>query len=118
MRIVYPVTWARPSREASQAQSVATAAALARRGHEVTLLLPQGSADPALTAADTRDWFGVTGEFDVVQRRSRWAGDALHRTVLWLAQSYRDPALRGADLLYSRTPAVAAMGPLAPVPWA
>ena len=118
MRIVYPVTWARLGRDASQAQSVATAAALARRGHEVTLVVPQGRADPGLTSADLRDWFGVEGEFRVLQRHSRWAGDALHRTVLWLAQTYRDPALRSADLLYSRTPVVAAIGPLAPVPWA
>ena len=118
MRIVYPMTWARPTREASQAQSVATAAALARRGHEVMLLLPQGSADPDLTPADLRDWFGVEGSFRVLQRPSRWAGDALHRTVMWLSQAFRDPALRGADLLYSRTPVVAAIGGLAPVPWA
>ena len=118
MRIVYPVTWARPNREASQAQSVATAAALARRGHQATLLLPQGPDDPSLTAADFRDWFGVEGDFRVLQRRSRWAGDALHRTVPWLWQVYRDPALRGADLLYSRTPVVAAIGGLAPVPFA
>ena len=63
-------------------QSLATAAALARRGHEVTLLLPQGPADPALTAADLRAWFGVEGDFRVVQRPSRWAGERLHRT-LW-----------------------------------
>jgi glycosyltransferase involved in cell wall biosynthesis len=118
MRIVYPVTWARLSREASQAQSVATAAALARRGHEVTLLLPQAAADPDLAADDLRSWFGVEGDFRVRQRRSGWAGDAVHRTVLRLAQAYRDPAVRGADLLYSRTPVIAAIGPLAPVPWA
>jgi glycosyltransferase involved in cell wall biosynthesis len=117
MRIVYPVTWARPNRDASQAQSVATAAALARRGHEVTLLLPQGRADPGLTAADLRGWFGAEGDFHVLQRPSRWAGDALYRTVLWLAQAYREPALRGADLLYSRMPVIAAIGGLAPVPW-
>jgi glycosyltransferase involved in cell wall biosynthesis len=118
MRIVYPVTWARLTREASQAQSVATAAALARRGHEVTLLLPQGSNDPDLAAGDMRDWFAVDGDFRVRQRRSRWAGDALHRTVPWLAQAYRDRAVRGADVLYSRTPVIAAIGGLAPVPWA
>jgi glycosyltransferase involved in cell wall biosynthesis len=118
MRIVYPVTWARLSREASQAQSVATAAALARRGHEVTLLLPQARGDPGLTAADMREWFAIEGDFRVRQRPSRWAGDALHRTVLWLAQAYRDPTARSSDLLYSRTPVIAAIGGLAPVPWA
>jgi glycosyltransferase involved in cell wall biosynthesis len=118
MRIVYPVTWARPNRDASQAQSVATAAALARRGHEVTLLLPRGRADPGLTAADLRDWFGVDGDLRVLQRPSRWAGDTVHRTFLWLWQVFRDPTLRAADLLYSRIPAVAAIGGQAPVPFA
>src|SRR5687768_7536196 len=110
MRIVYPVTWARLSREASQAQSVATAAALARRGHETTLLVPQGRDDPDLTTADLQDWFGVEGDFRVLQRRSPWAGDTLHRTILWLRQVYRDPVLLGSDLLYSRMPVVAAIG--------
>ncbi len=118
MRIVYPVTWTRPNRDASQAQSVSTAAALARRGHEVTLLLPQGRADAALTAADLRNWFGVHGDFRVLQRPSRWAGDTVHRTFLWLWQVFRDPALRGADLLYARIPAVAAIGGQAPIPFA
>lgn len=118
MRIVYPVTWARPNRDASHAQSVATVAALARRGHELTLLLPQGRADPDLTAADLRNWFGVEGDFRVLQRPSRWAGDTVHRTFQWLWQVFRDPALRGADLLYSRIPAVAAIGPQAPIPFA
>jgi glycosyltransferase involved in cell wall biosynthesis len=97
---------------------MATAAALARRGHEVTVLLPRGADDPALSAADLRAWFAVEGELRVVQRPSRWAGERLHRTLLWLRQVFRDPEVRGADLLYSRIPAIFAIGGFAPVPFA
>jgi glycosyltransferase involved in cell wall biosynthesis len=97
---------------------MATAAALARRGHEVTLLLPQARTDPALTAADLRAWFGVEGDLRVVQRPSRWAGERLHRTLLWLRQVFADRETRGADLLYSRIPAMFAMGGLSPIPFA
>src|SRR5690242_19527451 len=94
MRILYPVLWARPGRHASQAQTAATAAALSRAGHEVTLLLPQGRGDPGLTAADLRDWFAVEGDFRVIQRASPWQGDFVLRSVMWLRQVFRDPAVR------------------------
>jgi glycosyltransferase involved in cell wall biosynthesis len=118
MRILYPVTWGRPGRHASQAQTVATAGALARIGNEVTLLLPQGPQDPDLNAADLREWFAVAGDFRVVQRRSAWQGDALLRTVLWLRQVWRDSAIREADLLYSRIPAMFGIGSFTPLPFA
>ncbi len=118
MRILYPLLWATPGRKACQAQSMATAAALARRGCEVTLLLPRGPRDPLLTPADLRAWFEVDGDFRVIQRPSRWAGERLHRTLLWLRQVFTDPETRAADLLYSRIPAMFAMGGLAPLPFA
>lgn len=118
MRIVYPVLWARPGRKACQAQTVATVAALARRGHEVTLLLPRGRADPAVSAAELRALFAVEGGFEVVQRPSAWAGERLDKTVLWLGQVFRDPATARADMLLSRIPAMFAVGGLAPLPFA
>jgi glycosyltransferase involved in cell wall biosynthesis len=118
MRLIYPLMWSRPDRKACREQSVNTAAALARRGVEVTLLMPRGGGDPALSAADLRAYFGVEGDFRLVQRPSRWAGEALARTLMWLRQVFRDPALAGADLLYSRIPAMLAMGGRAPLPFA
>ena len=44
MRLIYPLMWSRPDRKACREQSVNTAAALARRGVEVTLLMPRGAA--------------------------------------------------------------------------
>lgn len=118
MRLIYPLMWSRPDRKACREQSVNTAAALARRGVEVTLLMPRGGGDPALTPAGLRDYFGVEGEFRLVQRPSRWAGEALARTLMWLRQVYRDPALAGADLIYSRIPAMLALGGRSPLPFA
>jgi glycosyltransferase involved in cell wall biosynthesis len=118
MRIVYPVTWARLGRHAAQAQTIATAGAFARAGHEVALLLPQGANDPSLSAGDVREWFAVQGDFGVIQRRSPWQGDAVVRTAMWLRQVWRDPAIGRADLLYSRIPAMIGVGGLSPLPFA
>ena len=71
MRLAYPVLWSRLGREASQEQAVNTVAALARRGVEVTLILPRGKADLPLDADAVRAWFGVRGDFALVQRPSR-----------------------------------------------
>lgn len=118
MRIVYPVLWSRLGRPASRDQTVQTVAALARRGHAVTLLMPQGAQDPALTAAALREYHAVEGDFRVVQRRSRWAGESLVTSLLWLRQVFADPELAGADLLLSRIPVMLGMGQLAPLPFA
>jgi glycosyltransferase involved in cell wall biosynthesis len=118
MRLIYPLMWARPNRKADREQSVNTAAALARRGVGVTLLLPRGRDDPVLSADELRAYFAVEGDFRLIQRPSRWAGEALFRTLMWLRQVFHDPALAGADLLYSRIPAMLGMGQRAPLPFA
>jgi len=118
VRILYPLLWSRLGRQACRAQSIATAAALARRGHEVTLLMPRGADDPVLTPEKLRAWFAVEGELRLVQRPSRWAGERLHRSLMWLRQAFRDPETLGSDLLYSRIPAMLAMGGLSPLPFA
>src|ERR1700741_4034187 len=96
MRLLYPLMWSRPDRKACREQTTGTVAALARRGVEAPLLMPRGPGDPALTAADLRHWFGVEGDFRLVQRESRWAGEKLVRTLFWLRQVFRDPGIRQA----------------------
>jgi glycosyltransferase involved in cell wall biosynthesis len=118
MRLVYPLLWSRPDRKADRAQSIGTAAALARRGVAVTLMMPRGAGDAPLSADTLRAWFAVEGEFRLVQRPSRWAGEALPRTLMWLRQVFRDPLLAEADLLYSRIPAMLGTGRRAPIPFA
>lgn len=118
MRLLYPLMWSRPDRKACREQTLNTVAALARRGVEAILLMPRGAGDPALTAAGLRDYFGVEGDFRLVQRESRWAGEKLVRTLVWLRQVFRDPEIAGADLLYSRIPAMLGMGGRSPLPFA
>jgi glycosyltransferase involved in cell wall biosynthesis len=118
MRLLYPLMWSRPDRKACREQSVNTVAALARRGVEATLLMPRGPDDPALTPQDLRDYFGVEGDFRLVQRESRWAGEALVRTLFWLRQVFRDPEIARTNLIYSRIPAMLGMGGRSPLPFA
>jgi glycosyltransferase involved in cell wall biosynthesis len=116
--MIYPLMWARPDRKADREQSINTAAALARHGVELTLLMPQGEGDPALGADDLRAWFEVEGDFRLVQRPSRWAGESLANSLMWLRQLFRDPVLAGADLLYSRIPAMLGIGQQSPLAFA
>lgn len=115
--MVYPLLWSRPDRKACRHQTMSTVAALTRRGHRVTLLMPRWGDDPALTSSDLRAYFDIDGDFELIQRRSRWAGDALARTLLWLRQVFRDPVLADADLIYSRIPAMIGAGSLSPIPF-
>ena len=117
MQILYPLMWSRLGRQACQEQTVNTVAALARRGHAVTLLMPQGAGDPGLSTADLKTWFGVEGDFRLVQRPSRWVGETLPTSLMWLRQVFRDPEAVAADLLYSRIPAMLTMGQFAPLPF-
>lgn len=118
MRLTYPVLWSRLGRDASQEQSVKTAAALARHGVEVTLILPRGRRDPPLGAQDLRSWFGVGGDFRVSQVASPWTGPHLVSSCLWLLQLFRSTRPASADLLYSRVPAMIGAGQVCPIPFA
>jgi starch synthase len=117
MRVIYPVLWSRLGREASQDQTVKTAAALSRAGIEVTLILPRGRYDPALGAEDLRQWFVVEGDFRIRQVPSHWAGAGLFRSSMWLRQVFRSAAILSAELVYSRAPVMIAAGQLCPIPF-
>lgn len=118
MRLVYPLLWSRLGRQADRAQAVETAAALARAGVDITLLMPRGAEDPALDAEAVRAWFGVSGDFRLVQRPSRWAGETIGPSAMWLRQVFRDEETARADVLYSRTPMMLAIGDASPLPFA
>jgi len=118
MRILYPLLWSTLDRQACREQTMSTAAALARRGHEVTLLMPRRPRDPELSADELCRYFAVEGGLELVQRPTRWVGEGLLTSLMWIFQVVRDPALRGADLLYSRIPAMLGAGHLSPVPFA
>ncbi len=117
MRLTYPLLWPRLGRQADREQTVNNAAALARRGVEVTLLMPQGSGDPALSADDLRAYYGVAGDFALVQRRTWRVGEMVVPQTFWFRQVLGDPVLRSSDLLYSRIPVSLAMGGRSPIPF-
>jgi glycosyltransferase involved in cell wall biosynthesis len=118
MRLVYPLHWSRLGRQADREQAVSTAAALARLGLEVTLLMPQRRDDPPLSARDFRHYFAVEGDFALVQRPSPWTGEHVVPATLWLRQLVRDPVVRAADLFYSRMPVMLGFGGWSPIPFA
>jgi glycosyltransferase involved in cell wall biosynthesis len=118
LRLVYPLLWSRPAREACRDQSVNTAAALARKGVDVTFLMPRRAQDPVVTPEDLRAYFEVEGNFGVVQRPSRWASGKVVPSTLWLRRAFRDPEVRGADVLYTRIPNALVLGGGSPVPFA
>jgi glycosyltransferase involved in cell wall biosynthesis len=118
MRIIYPVLWTRPTRQACQEQTMNTVAALARLGADVTIVAPRRQEDSSWSADALRDWFHVRGDFAFVQRPSRWAGERLLSQLLWLRQVFDDSESCRADCLLSRIPAMLALGGLAPRPFA
>ncbi|MEA3040023.1 MAG: hypothetical protein QOE79_2536 [Sphingomonadales bacterium] len=118
MRLIYPLLWSRLGRKADQEQAVSTAAAFARAGADVTLIMPRGPNDPALDADAVRAWFQVDGGFALVQRRTSFRGVRFPMSALWWLEVARSRRVRGADLLYSRMPAALAGGGASPVPFA
>jgi glycosyltransferase involved in cell wall biosynthesis len=118
MQLIYPLLWSRPGREADREQAVSTAAAFARRGAEVTLLMPQGQDDPSLSADELRAYYGVAGDFALVQRRTRWVGEMVVPSTFWFREVLRDPLVKASDLLYSRIPVSLGIGGFSPIPFA
>jgi glycosyltransferase involved in cell wall biosynthesis len=118
VRLIYPLLWSRPGRQADREQTVNTAAALARAGAEVTLLMPRGRPDPEVRADDLRALFDVSGDFRLIQRPSRWGGEHIVPSAMWMRQAFADSATAAADVFYSRMPVAFARGAGSPIPFA
>lgn len=118
MRLIYPLLWSRLGRQADREQAVSTAAAFARKGAEITLLMPQGRDDPSLTAEELRAYYGVEGDFALVQRPTRWVGEMVVPSTFWFRQALRDPLMARSDLLYTRIPVALGLGGASPIPFA
>lgn len=117
MKLLYPMLWSRLSHEADREQAVSTAAALARRGHDVTVALPRLAGDGPLGSDDLREFFAVSGDFRTVQIPVRWAGTPAIPSLWWLHKVLRSPLASGADVFYSRIPAMLAVGRASAVPF-
>lgn len=117
MKLVYPMLWSRPSHEADREQAVNTAAALARHGHEVTVMLPKLPGDAALNSAALREYFDVSGDLGVVQVPVRWAGTPAIPSLWWVRKLLCTEKVRQAEVLFTRIPAMLAVGGASPVPF-
>jgi glycosyltransferase involved in cell wall biosynthesis len=118
VRLIYPLLWSRLGRKADQEQSVSTAAAFARAGADVTLVMPRGPGDPPLDADALRAWFQVAGGFELVQRRTLFRGERFPMSALWYLEVAGTRLVRQADVLYSRMPAAFGGGGTSPIPFA
>jgi glycosyltransferase involved in cell wall biosynthesis len=101
VRIVYSYDTPMPDTGADTEQVVNTVAALARRGHEMTLLLPGPATGPG-DAEALRAWYHVTGSFDL--ELLRWPGARIRAAVKWSHARHapHHPAVGTADLVYTR----------------
>jgi glycosyltransferase involved in cell wall biosynthesis len=101
MRILYAYDTPMPDTGADTEQVVNNVAALARHGHEMSLLLPGAVAGPG-DADALRRYYHVTGAFALHLLRWRYHGArALEKwSFAWRAPSH--PAARAAELVYTR----------------
>ncbi len=106
MRIAYVFDVPLPGTGADTEQVVNTAAALARRGHSLTLLVP-GPADGPADVDHLRDYYHVSGEFAVQQLRFRYRGLRLFEKWSHALRASRHPALGTVDVVYTRNLPVA-----------
>jgi glycosyltransferase involved in cell wall biosynthesis len=101
MRITYVFDVPLPDTGADTEQVVNTASALARQGHQVTLLIP-ARADGAGDAARLRDYYHVTGDFTVRHLPLRYRGLRLLEKWSHALRARRDPAVHQAQVVYTR----------------
>jgi len=101
VRIVYSYDTPMPDTGADTEQVVNTVAALGRRGHEMTLLLPGPVSGPG-DADALRDWYHVTGGFAL--ELIRWRGHGARAVEKWshASRAPHHPAVAAADLVYTR----------------
>ena len=101
MRIIYSYDTPMPDTGADTEQVVNTVAALARRGHGMTLLLPGPATGPG-DAVALRAWYHVTGSFFL--ELIRWRGHRVRAAEKWshAQRAPHHPSVAAADLVYTR----------------
>lgn len=100
MRIVYLFDRALPATETDSEQMVQTAAALARRGNDVVMLLPE-TAQPA-SADEIRSYYRVRGDFRVEYVRNRLSAWSTGRKWVHALSSLSRARQLQPDVLYTR----------------
>jgi glycosyltransferase involved in cell wall biosynthesis len=80
--------------------------------------MPEGRADPSLSADELRSYFHVEGDFRLVQRASPPVSGKVVPSTLWLRRLFRDPEVLRSSMVYSRIPNMLVMGGGSPIPFA
>lgn len=100
MRIVYLFDRGLPATETDSEQMVQTVAALARRGVDVTMLLPETAQ--AASADEIRSYYRVRGDFRVEYVRNRLAAWSTGRKWVHALSSLSRARELRPDVLYTR----------------
>jgi glycosyltransferase involved in cell wall biosynthesis len=105
MRIAYLFDRPLPAKETDSEQVLKTVAALSRRGHALTLVLPR-AAGPARSsqerARELCEYYQVEGEFEVHELPSVEAAGATVRKWVHARRALRHARTLGPDLVYTR----------------
>ncbi len=91
-----------PDRDADAEQLVNSAAALARAGHEVTLLAPCYPGQTAPDASMLADYYKLEGNFSVAGQAIPNLPHPFLRSLYHAVKSLRHPAVRNADVVFTR----------------
>jgi glycosyltransferase involved in cell wall biosynthesis len=100
MRVAYVFDRVLPATQSDAQQMMCTLTALARRGVQMTLVVPAGKEPP--TAARLREHYHVEGDFEVVAIPTPLTNPSTARKWLHAYAASAHSVVRGADLLYTR----------------
>jgi glycosyltransferase involved in cell wall biosynthesis len=100
MKIAYVFDRPLPARETDSEQALQTLSAFARQGAEVRLVLPARSGPTS--AAALREHYQVSGDFELITTPTPVAGWPMARKWWHALHAIQLPAVRAADLVYTR----------------
>lgn len=101
MNILYAYDTPMPDTGADTEQVVNNMAALARYGHQMSLLLPGPISGPG-SAQTLREYYGVTGDFALHLLKWNWHGIRGPEKWSFARRAPSHPAARTAELVYTR----------------
>ncbi len=102
LRIVYAWDRLLPTTATDAEQATSTMAALARRGHQLTALLPRPLGAPGFSAAELRAQYEVAGAIRVAHVAVPFASQIVLRKAWFAAYLASGGALPSHDLVYTR----------------
>ena len=105
LRILYAWDRLLPTTATDAEQATSTMAALARRGHRVTVLLPRAVTRPGIDAEELKAHYAVQGSLAVLHVRVPFVSALLVRKLWFAAHALLADALPAHDVVYTRNSA-------------